>query len=66
MGVFLFELTNLNKDRHKLKMINQIEEVKKKFLEEIETVKDEKQLEEFRVKYLGRRGIIQTLFDKLK
>jgi len=47
-------------------MINQIEEVKKKFLEEIETVKDEKQLEEFRVKYLGRRGIIQTLFDKLK
>ncbi|MFN3134436.1 MAG: phenylalanine--tRNA ligase subunit alpha [Candidatus Kryptonium sp.] len=47
-------------------MINQIEEVKKKFLEEIESVKDEKHLEEFRVKYLGRRGIIQTLFDKLK
>ncbi len=47
-------------------MIDQIEEVKRKFLEEIESVKDEKQLEEFRVKYLGRRGIIQTLFDKLK
>lgn len=47
-------------------MIEQIEEVKRKLLEEIESVKDEKQLEEFRIKYLGRRGIIQTLFDKLK
>ncbi|CUU09347.1 Aminoacyl tRNA synthetase class II, N-terminal domain, partial [Candidatus Kryptobacter tengchongensis] len=47
-------------------MINHIEEVKAKFLKEIDAIEDEKQLEEFRVKYLGRRGIIQTLFDKLK
>ncbi len=49
-----------------LEMINQIEDVKAKFLEELQTLKDEKDLEEFRVKYLGRRGIIQSLFDKLK
>ncbi len=47
-------------------MIEQIEEVKRKLLEEIESVKDEKQLEEFRIKYLGRRGIIQTFFDQFK
>jgi phenylalanyl-tRNA synthetase alpha chain len=47
-------------------MKNQIEEVKSKFLSEILSVEDEKQLEELRVKYLGRRGIIQSLFDKLR
>ncbi|CUU08629.1 phenylalanyl-tRNA synthetase, alpha subunit [Candidatus Thermokryptus mobilis] len=47
-------------------MKNQIEEVKSKFLSEISSVEDEKQLEELRVKYLGRRGIIQSLFDKLR
>jgi phenylalanyl-tRNA synthetase alpha chain len=47
-------------------MKNQIEEVKLKFLSEILSVEDEKQLEELRVKYLGRRGIIQSLFDKLR
>jgi phenylalanyl-tRNA synthetase alpha chain len=47
-------------------MKNQIEEVKSKFLSEILSVDDEKQLEELRVKYLGRRGIIQSLFDKLR
>ena len=47
-------------------MNNQIEEVKSKFLSEILSVEDEKQLEELRVKYLGRRGIIQSLFDRLR
>jgi phenylalanyl-tRNA synthetase alpha chain len=47
-------------------MKNQIEEVKSKFLSEILSVEDEKQLEELRIKYLGRRGIIQSLFDKLR
>jgi phenylalanyl-tRNA synthetase alpha chain len=47
-------------------MKNQIEEVKSKFLSEILSVEDEKQLEDLRVKYLGRRGIIQSLFDKLR
>ncbi len=47
-------------------MKNQIEEVKSKFLSEILSVEDEKQLEELRVKYLGRKGIIQLLFDKLR
>jgi phenylalanyl-tRNA synthetase alpha chain len=47
-------------------MKNQIEEVKSKFLSEILSVENEKQLEELRVKYLGRKGIIQSLFDKLR
>ncbi len=42
------------------------EEVLKNFLEDIKTVKDFDSLEAIRIKYLGKKGIIQSFFSKLK
>ena len=47
-------------------MIEEVEKVKSELLSEIENVTDEKKLEEFRLKYLARRGVIQNLFELIK
>ncbi len=43
-----------------------IERIKKDFPKEISNIKDEKQLEEFRVKYFSKNGLVPTLFALLK
>ena len=45
-------------------MVNDI----KKYLEELKSfeIKDEKQLDQFRLKYLSKKGLIQKLFLELK
>ena len=45
-------------------MVNDI----KKYLEELQSfeIKDEKQLDQFRLKYLSKKGLIQKLFLELK
>ncbi len=47
-------------------MIESIKETEKTFLSEISEVKDQKELEEVRIKYLSRKGIVALLFEKLK
>jgi len=47
-------------------MIESIKETEKTFLSVISEVKDQKELEEVRIKYLSRKGIVALLFEKLK
>ena len=47
-------------------LLEKVEEVKKEFLVEIEIVKNIDSLENLRIKYLGRNGLVSELFDKLK
>lgn len=47
-------------------MIEKINEIRSSFESEIQAVKDSKQLEEFRIKYLSRNGLIAGLFESLK
>ncbi len=47
-------------------MIQSINETEKTFLSEISEVTDDKQLEEVRIKYLSRKGVVAVLFEKLK
>jgi len=47
-------------------MITDIDELKSKILSELESIKDSSQLEQLRIKYLGRKGIIANLFDEMK
>ncbi len=47
-------------------MIESIKETEKTFLSEISEVKDQKQLEEVRIKYLSRKGSVALLFERLK
>ncbi len=46
--------------------MKQIEEIKKEFLQEIETVDSTEKLEQLRIKYLGRKGSVQSLMPHLK
>jgi phenylalanyl-tRNA synthetase alpha chain len=43
-----------------------ISETREQFFSEISNVKDSRNLEEFRIKFLGRNGILSKLFDELK
>ncbi|MGE5431524.1 MAG: phenylalanine--tRNA ligase subunit alpha [Syntrophomonadaceae bacterium] len=47
-------------------ILQTISETDKNFSREIQTVSDLKTLEELRVKYLSRKGLVSTLFDDLK
>ncbi|MCU7495089.1 MAG: phenylalanine--tRNA ligase subunit alpha [Ignavibacteria bacterium] len=47
-------------------ILQTIKETDKSFSQEIQKVQDIKSLEELRVKYLSRKGIVSTLFDDLK
>lgn len=43
-------------------ILNKLEQLKKKFVEDISQVKDDKQLEEVRIKYIGRKGELASYF----
>ena len=47
-------------------MITDIDELKSKILGELESIKDSSQLENLRIKYLGRKGLIANLFEEMK
>jgi phenylalanyl-tRNA synthetase alpha chain len=47
-------------------MENKIKETSKNFADEIRTVESSGELEELRIKYLGRRGLFAQLFDEFK
>jgi len=47
-------------------MIQSIKETEKTFLSDISEVRDQKELEEVRIKYLSRKGSVALLFEKLK
>lgn len=51
---------------HVPRMINQIEQLKQQLLVEIGDVNTPKQLEDFRVRYLARKGRIADLFDGMR
>ncbi|UCE08665.1 MAG: phenylalanine--tRNA ligase subunit alpha [bacterium] len=44
-------------------MLNKLEQLKNKFIENISQVKNDKQLEEVRIKYLGRKGELASYFN---
>ncbi len=45
---------------------SEIERIKKEFEEEIEKASTTTELEQVRIKYLSRNGIVTRLFDELK
>ena len=47
-------------------MIERIEETLKQFLNDVEDVKDQKFLEELRLKYMGKKGLVTSLMPLLK
>ena len=47
-------------------LLEKTEEVKKNFLKDLDSVIDNESIENIRIKYLGRNGIVSGLFDKLK
>ncbi len=46
-------------------MEKNIEQIKQEFLSELQEVKNQQEFEALRVKYLGRKGILQDLFKRL-
>ena len=47
-------------------MLDKIEELRSKVLNIVDNIKDEKTLEEYRLIYLSRKGLISELFENLK
>lgn len=47
-------------------MDESLDQIKKEYLEKIDQVKDKDQLEKIRIKLLGRKGLINSLFSKIK
>ncbi len=47
-------------------MLDKISQIRKDFNDDLTKVSNLKQLEEFRIKYLGRKGIVTQLFDLFK
>ena len=47
-------------------MINKIDETRKSFDEDLKRVDNSASLEELRIKYLGRKGLVSQLFESLK
>ena len=47
-------------------LLEKTEEVKKNFLNDLDSVNDNESIENIRIKYLGRNGVVSGLFDKLK
>jgi len=47
-------------------LLEKTEEVKKDFLKDLNSITDNSSLENIRIKYLGRNGIVSGLFDRLK
>ncbi len=46
-------------------MLNELEKIKKEFLDSVETIKDSKSLEELRVKFLGRKSNLTSILRSL-
>ncbi len=46
-------------------MLNELEKIKKEFLDSIETIKDSKALEELRIKFLGRKSGLTSVLRSL-
>ncbi len=46
-------------------MLNELEKIKKEFLDSVETIKDSKALEELRVKFLGRKSALTSVLRSL-
>lgn len=46
-------------------MLNELEKIKKEFLDSIETIKDSKTLEELRIKFLGRKSGLTSVLRSL-
>ena len=44
-------------------MFEQIDQIKKKFKADTSAIKDSSDLEEIRIKYLGRKGLISYAFQ---
>lgn len=47
-------------------MVDRIEELRKLFIEEMAKANDYRELEELRIKYLGRKGIFTGIFEEIK
>lgn len=47
-------------------MLDKIEEIRSEVLKIVDKIKDEKSLEDFRLKYLSRKGLLSELFENLK
>jgi phenylalanyl-tRNA synthetase alpha chain len=47
-------------------LLEKAEEVKRNFFDDVDSIKDVNTLENIRIKYLGRNGIVSALFDSLK
>jgi phenylalanyl-tRNA synthetase alpha chain len=47
-------------------MLDKIEEIRSKILKIVDNIKDKKSLEEYRLNYLSRKGLISELFENLK
>jgi len=46
--------------------VSEVESIKKDFSREIESVSDDAEIEQIRIKYLSRNGIVTKLFEELK
>lgn len=49
-----------------MNLLEKIEIYKKNFIQKLNLIKNEEELEQFRIKYLGRNGLLGKLFDELK
>ena len=47
-------------------LISKITEIRKNFSKELKLAKTSKQLEELKIKYLGKKGLVQSLMQFLK
>lgn len=47
-------------------LTNQIKSINEEFLKDLENTKDQKSLEELRIKFLSRNGLVANLFEELK
>ncbi|MCX7833799.1 MAG: phenylalanine--tRNA ligase subunit alpha [Ignavibacteria bacterium] len=47
-------------------LLNKITQIKQNVLSDLSTINNADDLEQFRIKYLGRKGIINSLFEELK
>lgn len=59
------EWCNANGSAHKVKMKDQLLELEKKAIRELETLSNLDALEKFRIAYLGKKGRLSTLMKKL-
>jgi len=49
----------------KEKLLEEVQASRERFVRDIETVSDLEQVEQLRIRYLGRKGVIQRFFSQL-